>query len=86
MNEDDDAWFAPKKYGYGAGLPIAREGWAVLSGYLLVLGLCGLLVGWDAAIGGATAFAIFLAATIALIAISARKTRGGWRWRWGDEE
>jgi hypothetical protein len=86
MNEDDDAWFAPKRYGYGAGLPIAPQGWALLSGYLLVVGLSALLVQWDAAIGGATAFAIILAATIVLIVISARKTRGGWRWRWGGDD
>ncbi|WP_243403462.1 MULTISPECIES: hypothetical protein [Bacteria] len=36
-NEDDDAWFAPKRFGYGAGLPIAWQGWAVLVAYLAVV-------------------------------------------------
>ncbi|MFA6218741.1 MAG: hypothetical protein WC692_03070 [Erythrobacter sp.] len=86
MSEDDEAWFAPKRYGYGAGLPIARQGWALLSGYLILAGLCALLVEWDAVIGGGAAFVIFVPATIALVVISARKTRGGWRWRWGGDE
>ena len=25
-------WFEPKKYGYGAGLPIARQGWVLTIG------------------------------------------------------
>ena len=31
---DDGAWFAPKRFGYGAGLPIAWQGWALLAGYI----------------------------------------------------
>ena len=26
--KDDKPWFAPKRFGYGAGLPIAWQGWA----------------------------------------------------------
>ena len=26
-------WFAPKRYGYGTGLPIAWQGWALLAAY-----------------------------------------------------
>jgi hypothetical protein len=29
---------------------------------------------------------IVLGATAALLVIAARKTRGGWRWRWGKED
>ncbi len=31
------AWFAPKRYGYGAGLPIAWQGWAAITLVLLLL-------------------------------------------------
>jgi hypothetical protein len=78
----NDAWWAPKRYGYGAGLPLAWQGWAVTLAYtLLVTG---------AAIGilphSVPAFiAITLAATAVLLVVVARKTRGGWRWRWGEE-
>ena len=29
---DDPEWFAAKRYGYGSGLPIAWQGWAVIGG------------------------------------------------------
>ena len=37
MADDDDAWFAPKRYGYGTSLPIAWQGWAILIGYILLI-------------------------------------------------
>lgn len=37
---DGPEWFAPKRYGYGAGLPISWHGWALTIGFLaLVIGL-----------------------------------------------
>ena len=85
MSKDSD-WFLPKRYGYGAGLPIAWQGWALLAGYSLVLVMCGLLVAWDAEVGALAALALFVPATAALLYIAASKTRGGWRWRWGRDE
>ncbi len=77
---DDDAWFAAKRYGYGSGLPIAWQGWAILLGYVALIGAAALLIrySWIAYAG------IVAAATLAFIAVCAQKTRGGWRWRWGD--
>ena len=80
---EEQAWFAPKRYGYGAGLPIAWQGWAVTLAYsLLVVGAAfGILphsiFGFVATTVGATA---------ALLLICASKTRGGWRWRWGEKQ
>lgn len=72
-------WFAPKSYGYGAGLPVAWQGWLVLTAY----------------VGGALAAALLLrgpfrwgvlaALTAGVIAVSAATTEGGWRWRWGSD-
>ncbi|MES2754336.1 MAG: hypothetical protein V4659_06690 [Pseudomonadota bacterium] len=75
------AWFAPKRYGYGAGLPIAWQGWALLLAFI------GVLVG--AAIAFLpTQWVAFVAATgaasVVLTLVAARHTRGGWRWRWGN--
>lgn len=80
--EKSGDWFAPKRFGYGAGLPIAWQGWATLALY-------------GAAVGGAMALliprhpypfvAITLIATAALIVIAGQHTRGGWKWRWGAE-
>ena len=73
-------WFAPKRFGYGAGLPIAWQGWAVLSAFLLVIGLAILLFGPD----NPAALSVIIPATLALLLVAAKTTRGGWRWRWGE--
>lgn len=78
---DRKYWFEPKRYGYGAGLPIAWQGWAVALSYaLLVTGAAyGILPRSTFAF-----VAITLGATAVLLVIVARRTRGGWRWRWGE--
>ena len=77
---DGPEWFAPKCYGYGAGLPIAWQGWALLGLYMAIVGVTiWLLEHRPLAIA-----AILLPATLLLVLITARTTRGGWRWRWGD--
>lgn len=71
-------WFAAKRHGYGAGFPIAWEGWAVLLVFIggLALAVTRLTFPWS------------LAAAIALVAVlilvASRKTEGGWRWRRGE--
>jgi hypothetical protein len=83
---DDDAWFVPKRFGYGAGLPIRWQGWAVLGGYLAALWAISLLHSQPGALPRTAATVLLLSATALLIWISARKTRGGFRWRWGDKD
>jgi hypothetical protein len=79
---DGPEWFAPKRYGYGAGLPITWQGWALTAVFMAVsIGL---------AIAFATRPIVLVAAITPLIilfvVIAYRTTRGGWRWRWGGEE
>lgn len=79
MSADQDRpWFAPKRFGYGTGLPIAWQGWAVLVVYILaiVVAMRGLPL-----VAGLIAV---VAATAALIAVCKKKTAGGWRWRDGN--
>ena len=83
---EDDAWFGPKRYGFGAGWPIAWQGWALLAGYLALALATTLLLEWDAETGLIAMLVLLLPATIALVAIAAHKTRGGWRWRWGSDD
>jgi len=83
---EDGDWFEPKRYGYGAGLPIAWQGWALLASYTaLVIGVAYSIAeaGREAQLGGAAAI---VAATALLVLIISKRTRGGFRWRWGDED
>lgn len=82
MADEGGAWFAPKRYGYGAGLPIAWQGWALLGGFIaLVAGLSWLLSPMHDGI----LFAVLLPLIAILTVVAARRTRGGWKWRWGNE-
>jgi hypothetical protein len=79
---DGPEWFAPKRYGYGAGRPISWQGWTLTIGFaLLVAALSATLHEHPAQL-----FAAILPPVIAFIVITARTTRGGWRWRWGGED
>ena len=79
---DDPEWFAPKRYGIGSGLPISWQGWLVT------------LVYAGAAVGAAALFrdrplqmvATLIPLTVVFLVIASRTTRGGWRWRWGDDD
>lgn len=80
--EDEEPWFEPKRYGYGSGLPIAWQGWALIAGLLaIVLGAVPL-----AEKSPFGYIVVAATATIAFLIICARKTRGGWRWRRGERE
>jgi hypothetical protein len=79
---DGPEWFASKRYGYGAGLPIAWQGWLLLIGYIASIVAAGLLIP-HSLLAYISAFAML---TVAFVAIVARTTKGGWRWRWGERE
>jgi hypothetical protein len=78
---DDREWFAPKRYGWGA-VPISWQGWALTIAFVAV------------AITSARAFhgkpllifAVMIPVTLVFLVICARTTKGGWRWRWGEDE
>jgi hypothetical protein len=78
---DDRPWFAPKRFGLGSGLPIAWQGWLFLALHIaLIIGVILLMI--DRPVWGA--IAVVLAAMLPM-PIYAAKTKGGWRWRWGDK-
>jgi hypothetical protein len=79
---DEPEWFAPKRYGYGAGLPISWQGWALTLGFVLLTILLGIGLGNRPI----QLIAVVIPLSITFIVISARTTRGGWRWRWGEKE
>lgn len=79
---DDREWFAHKRYGYGAGLPTAWQGWAVTIAFVVLVALAGFVTGYS----GFAFWSIVALLTTVFILICARTTKGGWRWRWGEED
>jgi hypothetical protein len=79
---DQPEWFSAKRLGYGSAMPCSWQGWLVVILYFAV------------GIGSAFAFAkrpaillsIIIPATIIFLLISAKTTRGGWRWHWGNRD
>ena len=77
---DGPEWFFAKRFGYGSAMPCSWQGWLVMAVYVAVC------------IGSALAFAgqpvillsIIIPATIIILVVAARTTKGGWRWRWGN--
>ena len=80
--DDRPQWFTAKRYGFGAGLPISWQGWLVLGVYIAIVVAASVLLDGRRLAQGA----IVVPATVALVIILARTTRGGWRWRWGQKD
>lgn len=78
---DGPDWFAPKRYGYGA-TPITWQGWALTLGFVGIL----ILISVNFAKRPVQMVAILIPLIVAFIVLCARTTRGGLRWRWGDED
>ena len=79
--QNDGAWFAPKRFGYGAGLPLAWQGWVLLIGHIAAIIACSR---WLAHRPGLMTAVTILIAVLPL-PLYAAKTRGGWKWRAGGE-
>lgn len=76
---DDGAWFAPKRFGYGAGRPIVWQGWAALTAHLLVIAVGAVIIRNNPlALGTWIVFAALIP-----VPLYRARTRGGWKWRWG---
>lgn len=82
MSEDGPEWFAPKRYGFGSGMPISWQGWAITIGFIAIAFATAIFFSTKPIV----MFAILVPATATLVVITAKTTRGGWRWRWGDKD
>jgi hypothetical protein len=82
VSDDGPQWFAAKRYGYGSGLPISWQGWALTVAYIAITALVALWFRDNILVF----LAIIIPLTLAFCLICARTTRGGWRWRWGDPD
>lgn len=81
MTDDRSKWFAPKRYGYGSGLPIAWQGWALCAAYLTLVVIAVFVLQRSAL----AMLSVIVPATVIFLLVSARTTHGGWRWRWGED-
>lgn len=76
----DGYWFVPKLFGLGA-TPVTWQGW------LLTLGFCAaLLLDVRFLPGLVPKLVVGIALVAAFTTIAARKTDGGWHWRWGSRD
>ena len=79
---DGPEWFAPKRYGYGSGVPVSWQGWTITVGFIaLVVPLSIKLADQPLKLIAAIA-----PLTVILMVICAKTTRGGWKWRWGGDD
>ena len=79
--DDDKYWFIPRRYGCGA-IPVTWQGWALIIGFIAM----GLAVTFHWHGRHYIEAAILVPATILLLVVIAKTTRGGWRWRWGEDD
>ncbi|HOA49655.1 MAG TPA: hypothetical protein PKJ55_09450 [Novosphingobium sp.] len=79
-------WFAARRHGYGAGLPIAWQGWAVLGSYLSLVGFVSFLNRLPGGGPRITAFVLLIGGTATFLSIVKQRTHGGWRWRWDKKD
>ena len=78
--EDRDIWFPAKRYGWGWGLPVTWQGWAVMAAYFVML-LIGVF-GIDPERQLPLFMAWMLACSAVLVAVCWWKGERP-RWRWG---
>jgi hypothetical protein len=81
MTSSSPYWFPAKRYGWGWGLPVAWQGWAVLAAFIALFGLGFLLFPPGSALAYLLAYVTLL--TASLIAICWLKGEPP-RWRWGS--
>lgn len=79
---DGPEWFAPKRYGYGSGRPISWQGWALTA--LFFVAVAGLTIAFKTR--PSKLIAALAPVLVTYMVIGAKTTRGGWRWRWGDQD
>ncbi len=83
-----EPWFEPKRYGYGAGLPIVWQGWALMGGFMAATLVFMLLFTYFAKSGSLPMLLPVAAMIVAVrwvVRTCERHRRGGWTWRWGGK-
>lgn len=76
----DRYWFVQKRFGYGA-VPVTFAGWVATFTYVALIGL---EVQFIPSTTGKIVIGTIV--TVGYLILVWKKTKGGWRWRWGQEE
>lgn len=75
-------WFAAKRYGLGAGLPLCWQGWLMLGLHVALIVALTLFFAERPGL----LLPLVLVSALLPMPLYAAKTEGGWRWRWGEED
>ncbi|MCW3477957.1 hypothetical protein OL229_00080 [Neisseriaceae bacterium JH1-16] len=75
-------WFPAKRYGWGWGLPVTRQGWLVFIVYLVALVIGSRVFRPDAHPVG---FAVFVILASLLLVLICYKKGEPPKWRWGNK-
>lgn len=78
---EEGDWFAAKAKGYGAGLPIAWQGWVLVVAYVAIVIGIGLLFDKGDMMETLLGVGAILLLTVPFMAIVRARTKGGWKWR-----
>lgn len=83
-------WFAVKRYGYGAGMPISWQGWVVFLLFIALMLIPTLTISWLGLPRQLLAEGIVACTNVVMTAlfiwVCKSRTNGEWRWRWGDTD
>jgi hypothetical protein len=78
MSDDGQYWFPAKRYGWGWGPPTVWQGWAVLVGSLLAIGIAARLL---MPVHVVAFLSVVMLITVLLLLICyAKGEPPGWRW------
>ena len=81
MFDNDKPWFAAKRWGLGGGLPIAWQGWVMMTLHLAMVFVVAAVFQRHSL----AQLIVTVAVGVAPFPLYAAKTKGGWRWRSGDD-
>jgi uncharacterized membrane protein AbrB (regulator of aidB expression) len=79
---DDNDWFAPKRFGFGPGVPISWQGWVLTIAFVAI----AIVITLAFKNRPLQLVAALIPLIVVFLVISCATTRGGCGWRWGKEE
>jgi len=86
---NNQCWFKPKRYGFGFGLPITRQGWLALFVLLVTIGISihvNDIFNPEVTSDQGLRFLLDLFLIVSIFtALFKDRVEGGLKWRWGNK-